>query len=86
MIRWPQCLSAGVLLVATFLGPSASSGPLSPVQVRQGTVNTAGKTGAELFTQACAACHGHDGKGKEAGEIGFDVPTPDFTDCQFAPR
>jgi mono/diheme cytochrome c family protein len=55
-------------------------------QVTQGTVNTAGKTGAELFGEACAACHGLDGKGKEASELGFDVPTPDFTDCQFAPR
>jgi mono/diheme cytochrome c family protein len=85
MIRWPQYLSAGVL-VAILMSTQASSEPRTPAQVTQGTVNTAGKSGAELFTQACAACHGHDGKGKEAGEIGFDVPTPDFTDCQFAPR
>ena len=54
--------------------------------VQQGTVNTTGKTGAELFAGACSACHGLDGKGKESSQLGFDVPTPDFTDCQFAPR
>lgn len=54
--------------------------------VRKGTVDTTGKTGAELFADNCAACHGLDGKGKDASVLGFDVPTPDFTDCQFAPR
>jgi mono/diheme cytochrome c family protein len=64
-----------------------TAGPDNGVrQVVQGTVNTAGKTGADLYREACAACHGLDGTGKEAGAIGFDVPTPDFTDCQFAPR
>ena len=54
--------------------------------VQKGTVDTAGKTGAQLYADTCATCHGMDGKGKEATELGFDVPTPDFTDCQFAPR
>ena len=74
------------MFVALFVSTQASSEPRTPAQVMQGTVNTAGKSGAELFVQACAARHGHDGKGKEASEIGFDVPTPDFADCQFAPR
>jgi mono/diheme cytochrome c family protein len=55
-------------------------------QVARGTVETAGRTGAQLFAEACSACHGLDGTGKEATVLGFDVPTPDFTDCQFAPR
>lgn len=55
-------------------------------QVVQGTVNAAGKSGADLYIETCAACHGADGKGKEADAIGFDVPTPDFTDCNFASR
>jgi mono/diheme cytochrome c family protein len=54
--------------------------------VQKGTVDTTGKTGAQLFAENCAACHGLDGKGKDASVLGFDVPTPDFTDCQFAPR
>ena len=58
----------------------------APGQVAQGTVITAGKSGGDLYRETCAACHGLDGKGKEAGAIGFDVPTPDFTDCNFASR
>jgi mono/diheme cytochrome c family protein len=70
--------------VTTQEAPEARA--LASGQVAQGTVTTAGKSGADLYREACAACHGLDGKGKEADAIGFDVPTPDFTDCQFAPR
>ncbi len=85
MIRRLQYLSAAVF-VAVFAATQASPEARPLAQVAKGTVDTAGKTGAELFAYACAACHGLDGKGKEAGALGFDVPTPDFTDCQFAPR
>jgi len=54
--------------------------------VQKGTVDTTGKSGAQIYAETCATCHGMDGKGKEATELGFDVPTPDFSDCQFAPR
>ncbi|HNR98357.1 MAG TPA: c-type cytochrome [Planctomycetota bacterium] len=43
-------------------------------------------SGAELYRAACAACHGTDGRGAPAGMVGFDVPLPDFTDCDFASR
>ncbi len=39
-----------------------------------------------IYTAACAACHGDDGRGRGASELGFDVPLPDFTDCDFAVR
>jgi hypothetical protein len=55
-------------------------------QVRTGTVETAGKTAAQQYNETCAACHGNDGAGKDATALGFDVPTPDFTDCSFASR
>ena len=55
-------------------------------QVQKGTVDTTGKTGAQLYNETCAACHGMDGAGKDATVLGFDVPTPDFTDCSFATR
>jgi mono/diheme cytochrome c family protein len=74
------------VFVALLVGTQDRAEARTLAQVAQGTVNTAGKSGAELFAQACSACHGLDGKGKEAGELGFDVPTPDFTDCRFAPR
>jgi hypothetical protein len=66
--------------------PSARGVDDALPQVQRGTVDTSGKTGAQLFAENCAACHGLDGRGKDASVLGFDVPTPDFTDCQFAPR
>ena len=40
----------------------------------------------QVYTAACAACHGGDGRGVGADLVGFDVPLPDFTDCDFAAR
>jgi mono/diheme cytochrome c family protein len=85
MIGWTQRGSI-VMGLWALAAAGTSSEALTPPQVSQGTVDTTGKTGAELFVKACSACHGVDGKGKEAGELGLEVPTPDFTDCQFAPR
>ncbi|MBD3413763.1 MAG: c-type cytochrome [Candidatus Aminicenantes bacterium] len=45
--------------------------------------NMAGK---EIFLLACANCHGPDGKGQPQSRVGFDVPLPDFTDCDFTSR
>jgi mono/diheme cytochrome c family protein len=39
-----------------------------------------------VYTAACAACHGDDGRGRSSSQLGFDVPVPDFTDCDFAVR
>ncbi len=43
-------------------------------------------TGKEIFLKACANCHGPDGKGQPQSLVGFDVPLPDFTDCDFTSR
>ena len=43
-------------------------------------------TDDELYTRACAACHGADGAGRSAEDVGFDTPLPDFTDCEFTSR
>lgn len=45
-----------------------------------------GFTGQKLYQQNCAACHGPDGTGAPSGIVGFKVPLPDFTDCNFATR
>lgn len=42
--------------------------------------------GRELYTRACAACHGNDGRGRAQRDVGFVTPLPDFSDCEFAPR
>ena len=81
--RTMACALSTLVFFGTFL--SVQKNPQAQV-VQKGTIDTAGKSGAQLFADACSACHGLDGKGKEATELGFDVPTPDFSDCQFAPR
>jgi hypothetical protein len=42
------------------------------------------RSGAELYTAACAACHAADGRGTPTTLLGFDTPVPDFTDCSFS--
>ncbi len=44
------------------------------------------RSGKEIYLSACAACHGADGKGQSKSRVGFDVPLPDFSDCNFATR
>ncbi len=51
-----------------------------------GTVTGATLTGRELYVAACANCHGADGRGAPKTQVGFDVPLPDFTDCNYATR
>ena len=40
-------------------------------------------TGDEIYRDACASCHGADGRGAPTGS-GITVPLPDFTDCIVA--
>lgn len=42
--------------------------------------------GPALYRDSCATCHGSDGRGSTASELGFDTPIPDFTDCDFSNR
>jgi mono/diheme cytochrome c family protein len=42
------------------------------------------KDGRTLFREACAACHGADGRGQPRHIVGFETPLPDFTDCSFS--
>ena len=45
-----------------------------------------GTDGSALYERACAACHGTEGRGRSAVDVGFDIPLPDFSDCAFASR
>ena len=40
------------------------------------------ESGAELYAEACASCHGADGRGRPEGSR-IEVPLPDFSDCAF---
>lgn len=44
------------------------------------------KTGEELYIEACASCHGANGKGTPKDQLGLQVQPPDFTECNFASR
>jgi mono/diheme cytochrome c family protein len=39
-----------------------------------------------VYSAACAACHGDDGRGRSTAVLGFERALPDFTDCDFAVR
>ncbi len=44
------------------------------------------RSNAELYSVACASCHGSDGNGTAPEDVAFETPVPDFSDCEFASR
>jgi len=42
--------------------------------------------GDVLYREACAGCHGVDGRGVDPALLAFEEEVPDFTDCDFAAR
>jgi mono/diheme cytochrome c family protein len=67
-------------LLALALASAASSGLLAQGAGRDD------RSGADLYRDACLACHGQDGRGAPRSVVGFAVPLPDFADCSFATR
>lgn len=51
-----------------------------------GSAQQVARTGASVYADACASCHGFDGRGRPEERLGFALPPPDFTDCNFASR
>jgi len=43
-------------------------------------------SGQQVYDAACAACHARDGRGQPQSTVGFELPLPDFADCNFASR
>jgi len=74
--KWTGCMVAffGVCLL-TVIGLPAEDSGAEQMQL-----------GREIYMNACANCHGADGRGVSAELLGFDQALPDFTDCQFARR
>ena len=60
--------------------------PLTGMSAGQGSGQNTPKTGQEIYLAACVNCHGPDGKGMPQSLVGFDLPLPDFSDCDFAVR
>lgn len=62
---------------------------LQPAALAAQQLSTGGhelRSGKAIYMNACAACHGADGKGASKASVGFDTPLPDFSDCNFASR
>lgn len=70
-------LSAQLCLFCLFLAPAAFADQVDGARPLDG---------ARLYEQACAACHGSDGRGRSVADLGFELELPDFTDCEFASR
>jgi len=64
--------------------PAAHAGKSAGAAVYAGAPPA--RRGELLYMAACAACHGADARGAPQALVGFDVPLPDFTDCNFATR
>ncbi|MBN2360200.1 MAG: c-type cytochrome [Deltaproteobacteria bacterium] len=71
-------LAALGLAVLVSTGPRLSAAPDPASQPA--------RSGRDIFIAACASCHGWDGRGASASQVGFTVPLPDFTDCSFSSR
>lgn len=83
MIRTHLLAKASFLVLAVLLVVFAI---VSAASAKLPSGDSRPRTGKGLYRMACAACHGVDGSGAPSGTVGFDVPLPDFTDCQFGPR
>ena len=85
-MRVPACLVAIVLFLVTpqsALGAAVASDETDHCLT---DVTPDPDEGRDLYMQACAACHGADGKGRPASELGLEAQPPDFSDCNFATR
>jgi len=74
------------IIILSFLLTTCISLILSAGSKNQNKSQYETMTGKEIFLLACANCHGPDGKGQPQSRVGFDVPLPDFTDCDFTSR
>lgn len=72
----------GLALVALLVPALAQALPrIEPQASHQNT-----RSGAELYQEACANCHGADGRGSPQLAEALGTPMPDFTECSFATR
>lgn len=65
--------------------PATAEANPSAIEVER-QMDDAADRGEALYQEACASCHGDDGRGAPGTQVGFDVPLPDFTSCNFATR
>jgi len=86
-IVWASLLLAGALTAPGSVSKAQEmirSGPAAPTT--PGALQGLPRTGAALYRAACANCHGGNGAGTAQSQVGFALPLPDFSDCNFATR
>ena len=71
----PARLRAAIVALLALLGTSVAFGQTAPRGLAA--------DGRAIYGDACAACHGLDGKGMPSDEVGTLVAVPDFTNCRF---
>lgn len=75
-----------ILLVAFVLASIAALGLVVARPAEAGGQVRDLTTPEGIYAAGCAACHGPGGRGADLADLGFDVPLPDFSDCNFATR
>ena len=68
-------------LVVALCVPAAATPPFPPMAPQ-----ASHEMGRKLYLEACATCHGPDGRGASALSVAFKEALPDFTECGFATR
>ena len=83
LIRRPATLLCLACLVFLFAFANAALHAQAPQAATPARSNAlpAVRTGADIYSAACATCHGKDGKGAPQHLLGFDAIPRDFTDC-----
>ena len=76
---------SSLLLMASGIATVAAASPHALAARGISDLSTL-QDGERIYEEACAACHGADGTGVRQEQLGFAVPPPDFTDCNFATR
>jgi hypothetical protein len=77
LVMSPSNLVRLVLVIAiALLVPIRAAGQQAPPA----------RSGAQVYNEICATCHGPDGRGGVNLELEKIVAPPDFTDCAFAAR
>lgn len=54
-----------------------------PVTLLGSRQNGPPRTGKQIYEAACVQCHGANGTGADKPAVGFQLPLPDLTDCNF---
>ncbi len=67
------CALAGTLAFFVVL-------PVTLLASRQGGPQ---RTGTQVYQAACIQCHGANGTGADRSAVGFELPLPDLSDCNF---